>query len=123
MIELLLGIVFAGVLGGGIMTVVRNGVTSRRFHYRLEVPAPEPRRMVLGSPIQLAIEAPKPIPEDIRRELDRTPAEEWDNEFHRMLEGSSSSKVLAIRASYAYEGGEPTEHTVLGDCTCTECNS
>ncbi len=126
-IEILLGAVFAGIMAGGIHTVVTRGVTSKRFNAQLDAPAAEPRKMIFGPPVQLALEAPKrEIPEDIRRELDESyemSREGWDAAFHANLEASPSREVLAIQATYSYNGGDRPNHHVLKDCTCTDCTT
>lgn len=126
-IELILLAVFGVVTAGGIGVIVQKGVTSRKFNSRLGLPAPEPRRMVLGPPQQLMLEAPRAeIPEDIRRELDESyemSRNKWDEEFHSTLESSSSREVLAIRVNYSYDGDDLHEHTLLNDCTCADCTS
>lgn len=122
MIELILLAVFGVVTAGGIGVIVQKGVTSRKFNSRLGLPAPEPRRMVLGPPQQLMLEAPvRDLPPEIRREIDQDP-EWWDEQFHKTLETSGSREVLAIRGSYTYDGDDLPDHAVLRDCTCADCS-
>lgn len=122
MIEILLLALFGTGLVGSVVAVVKKGVTSRKFHYQLDMPAPEPQRMALGSPVQLAIEAPRhEIPEDIRRELDKTPEEAWEEAFHTILNASPSREVKAILSHYTYDGDDLPEHTALRDCPCADC--
>jgi hypothetical protein len=121
-IELILIVGFGFATLGGVGFAIRNGITSRRFHVDPNLEAPEPRRMVLGPPQQLMIEAARAeIPEDIRRELDKTPEEAWNEQFHLLLDSSPSREVKAVLSHYPYGGGEPSEHTALEDCTCKDC--
>lgn len=123
MIEVLLLIGFTALLGGGIFTVWRKGVTSPRFHINPELDAPEPRSIVAGTPVPRAIEA------SVRAELDSTP-EWWDSQFHRALK-SSGAPVLAeiegdIIEEYTFTGAvahryELPGRTLLEGCTCADC--
>lgn len=129
MIEFLLIIGFSVVLGGGILTVWRKGITSRRFNINPSLPAPEPGRMLKGPPSVPMLEAPrKAISREIQAELDGSP-EWWNREFHKALK-SSGAPVLAeiegdIVVQHTYDGESFSYHlpdrVVLQDCTCPDC--
>lgn len=122
MIEFLLFLGFASVLGGGVVAIVKRGITSRRFHINPELDAPPAPRMLKGPAAPLAIEA------SVRAELDSTP-EWWDGQFHKALSASGAPVLAEIEGElvevHTYSGTvrytEIPGHSVLEGCTCDAC--
>lgn len=129
MLELLLLAGFAGVAGAALRLIWTKGLTSRRFNANPELPAPEPRRMVIGPAQPLALTAgPSRISPEVQAELDQTP-EWWDRQFHKALEASGAD-VTTVDDEYEYEerswdGRVAVIHRhkeeYIDGCLCLQC--
>lgn len=120
-----------GTLTTAVVSVVRGGLASRKFHVNPELEAPTPHRMAIGVSAPLAIEAPdrSHIPKAIRDELDQT-AGWWDKQFHQALEVTGAEVTHRELGDYIVErsanGTVVVQHKMpdrvsLRECTCMDC--
>ncbi len=109
-----------------------HGLASPQKNTNPALPPSAPVRMIVGPPVQAAIEAPRaPLPPEIREELDQTQGW-WDKQFH------SAMKQSGAPVSYREDGDVFEEYTftgavavryevpgveVLSGCSCKECTS
>lgn len=120
-----LGAVITGSIG-----MYAHGVSSKKFNVDPELPAPEVGKMVGAGSYQVAIEAaPKPIPKEIKDEIEQN--QDWfDSQMHATLL-ASGAKVIAREVTdieRVFDGaGEllaefgGVERVAIAGCTCEEC--